>query len=1005
MKKKHFFISIILLFIFEGSFAQQSSLLVVNKHFLLGKELFDNGKFAAASFQFQQVEKESSSLNLEELKQCSLIKESSQLFFILSNFELGNTDAFEALLSFTEKHPLHSNIELAYFYLGKYYFLNKNHEKVLEYFDKVAIASLNNEQQVEMLFKLGYSNFELENYGKAEVLFDRVKSQESIYKLDATYYYAYINYLNKEYKIALFNFEKLKGSPTYESSYPYYIISMYYLDERFEDVIDYAIPIISATKQKFEPEILSLIASSYFAKSDYKNAKQYFDDYYLKDKNKEKANIFVYQYGYSLFYLKEYLASVSVLQMLSNEDIYYQNGMYTLAKAYLELNNKEKARSAFYSANRLSYDNKVQEDAWLNYSRLSYELGFNTQALESIQSFLLQFPNSKLKMEFKTLQGEVLLTGKNYQAAIEVLETIQNKSSEAKEAYQRATYFRGLQFYNERAFPNAISMFLKSSNYSEDKELVALNLYWTAEAMYELRKFKESIKTFEQFLSNLESKKTEVYNYANYGLGYAYFENENYSKAATYFEKFLKEGDKDIKTINDATLRVADSYFILKKYDQAIENYKQIISAKVGGQDYALFQKGVIEGLQNNNTNKLESLQYLLQNFPTSNYADDAGFEIAYTYFNTGELDRSKSDLIALIEKYPRSSYVPKAMITIGLVQYNQNQDDAALETFKKVINDYPVTEEAKQALESVKNIYIDKGDSEGFLTYANSTSIGNLSTTEQESLTYQAANNLYLKGESQATIDAINAYFDKFKKSLHEKDARFIRAESYVKINKPNEAIADYEFILNDWTSEFTERSLVRISKIFLNQKKHNEAIVYLKRLETTADYKIHYAFAINNLVTSYSALSMPDEMMKYGLLIKNFEKSSEEEKTSSNLYIGRAFYLKGDTTSAIKSFSEVVSKTKTEAAAEAKFYLAKIQYEKGLHKESQKTCFDLINNMPSYDYWVAKSFILLSDNYFVLKDILQAKSTLQSIIDNYTANDDILSTAREKLEIINKI
>jgi hypothetical protein len=42
------------------------------------------------------------------------------------------------------------------------------------------------------------------------------------------------------------------------------------------------------------------------------------------------------------------------------------------------------------------------------------------------------------------------------------------------------------------------------------------------------------------------------------------------------------------------------------------------------------------------------------------------------------------------------------------------------------------------------------------------------------------------------------------------------------------------------------------------------------------------------------------------------------------------------------------------------------------------------------------------LADNYVALKDKLQAKSTLLSIIDNYEGKDDIVPTAKEKLEKI---
>jgi hypothetical protein len=44
-----------------------------------------------------------------------------------------------------------------------------------------------------------------------------------------------------------------------------------------------------------------------------------------------------------------------------------------------------------------------------------------------------------------------------------------------------------------------------------------------AEAMYEVRKYGESVEKFEAFLDMPEAKETDVYNYANYALAYAAF--------------------------------------------------------------------------------------------------------------------------------------------------------------------------------------------------------------------------------------------------------------------------------------------------------------------------------------------------------------------------------------------------------------------------------------------------------------------------------------------------
>jgi TolA-binding protein len=1005
MKKRYLLVPLFIASGYGFGYAQISPLVKLNQNYQSGLELLQNEKYVAAAQQFKLVEqfRNKPSTQPQSNAELSTIKENAKFYAAVCAIELGNDDAENLFQEFVREYPLNPNTKLAYFYMGKAYFGQKNYEKALEWFNQADPSSLSGKQRLEYQFKQGYAYFETGSIEKAEPLFEAVKKEESQFQESATYYFAYINYLNKEYKTALANFEKLKGSPTYEASYPYYITSMYYLDERYDDVIDYAIPVMEKTKQKYEAEMLSLVAASYFAKSEFKNAEKYFAAYYEKDKNQVKNNLFVYQYGYALFQNGKYKESVTVLEKLNTDDVYLQNGMFTLGKAALKLNAKEKARNAFFRASRLEFDKNLQEEAWINYAKLSYELEFNQQALDATQNFLKTFPNSKKINEAKTLLGEILLTSKNYQAAIDILEPIPNKTPEARAAYQKVTYFRGLEFYNERAFPNALSMFLRSANFAEDSEINALSVYWRAETAYELRKYGEAVTTFEKFLAMEDAKKTDVYNFANYALGYAAFEDEKYAKAANYFERFLRGDDKDEKTVNDATLRLADSYFVNKNYGEALTYYNRIIAGKKTGEDYALFQRGMIQGLQKQDDAKIATMQSLLQQFPNSNYSDDAGFETAYTYFNKGELEKSKTDLVGLVAKYPRSSYIPKALLTIGLVQYNQDQDDAALESFKKVIRDYPSAPDAKQALESIKNIYVDRGDAQGFISYAATTPLGNYSLSEQDGIMFQSANNIYLRGDAKGAYEAINAYLDKFPKPIHDKEAKFIRAESLVKLGRSAEAIADYDYILNDWTSDYTERSLMSVSKVLMEEKKYNEAIVYLKRLETTADYKAHHSYAINNLIKAYNELNMPDDMLKYAEIIKTSDKSSEEEKNSSDLYAGKAFLLKADTTSAIKAFNNVVAKTKTLAAAESKYNLAFLQYAKGDYKTSQKTCFDLINNMPSYDYWVAKSFILLADNYLALKDKMQAKSTLLSIIDNYEGKDDIVPTAKEKLAKIN--
>ena len=999
--------TLLLTFLAAPLLAQNTAWIEINRFYTGGIELLDQGKYAAASQQFSRVGQfeQTSSARPESNPELSLLKENSQFYIALCALELENSDAESLFIDFIDNYPANNYTKLAYYHLGKSYFKKKNYPKVIEWLTKLEDNNISGKESAEYRYKLAYSYFEIKDNDKAKPIFAELRNEKSTYNELSIYYFAYISYLQKDYKTALTEFERLKGSKPYESSYPYYISAMYFLDQRYDDVLNYAIPILKSTKQLYETEMFRIVGASFFAKSDYTNAGIYYKSFQKNDQGKTQNNQDNYQIGYTWYKLKDFKNAITELEKLETTDQYFQSGMIALGESFLKTGNKQGARSAFFKASRLSFDKKLQEEGLFNYAKLSYELDFHQVALDATQQFIKTYSYSEKLDEAKILLGEILLTTKNYKDAIDILESIPNRNKEANAVYQKVTYFRGLEYYNERAFQNGISMFMRSNTNVVDNEIHALSTYWLAEAMYEVRKFGESVDNFEKFMNLPAAKKTDVYNFAHYALAYAAFEHESYRKAATYFKRFLQGNEKDINTINDAVLRLADSYFVLKDYGDALGYYDRIISYKTSSEDYAMFQRGMIQGLQGQNDLKIVTHQSLLQQFPKSNYSDDAGFEIAYTYFIKGDYEIAKTDLSVLIEKYPRSSYVPRALFTIGLVELNQDQEESALVTFKRVISEYSTTDEAKLALESIKNIYLQRSDATGFLDYANSTSIGNLSLYEQDNITFQAANNRFLNADYQGTFESVNAYFDKFPKAVHDKHAKFIRAESLVRLKRQDEAIADYEYILNDWTSDYTERALMSIAKIYISQKKYNEAIVHLKKLELTSEYKSNYNFAVNNLMEAYASMGLPDETLKYVKFIRESEKSSEEDIFRAGLYAGKANLAIGDTIQAVKEIEAIVDSTQTVTGAEAKYLLADLQYKKQDYKKSLATAFDLTNKMPSHDYWVAKTYILIADNYVAIKDIFQAKSTLQSIIENYeNKDDDILTLATEKLDLLNK-
>ncbi|TCV07266.1 tetratricopeptide repeat protein [Sphingobacterium alimentarium] len=1006
MYKKIYGLGVALTLMSVPVFGQQSAWQDINRAYKSGLELFERGKFSSASKQFDKVEeiRTKSSLQLDETEELSLIKEGVRFYQAVCALELGDTDAEGRFLKYIKDYPASSNSKAAFFQIGRSYYAKKDYPKAIEWFTKIESRNLAGSENQEYRFKLGYAQFMTNDYASAKPLFEKLKDENSQYQEASIYYYAYLSYLDAEYKTALNEFERLNGSKTFESTYPYYITALYFLDKRYDDVLSYALPILETTKQDYETEMFRIIAATYFIKGDLAKSKQYYDKFQAQDQGKTQNNQDSYQIGYIAYKLGDYPKAITELEKMTDPDEYYQSAMITLGDAFIKTGNKQSARNAFFKASKLDFDPQLKEEGLFNYAKLSYELEFHQVALDAIQEYLDTYKTNKRNEEAKTLLAEVLLSTKNYRNAVDVLESFPLTSKEAKAAYQKVTYYRGLEYYNERAFENGISMFMRSEANRYDEEVYALSLYWKAEAMYEVRKYKEAVANFNKFLQLPAARNTDVYHYANYALAYAAFRNDNYNTSANYFERFLAGGGKDgieLNTRNDAIARLADSYFATKNYSKAMSYYDRLISTNAQSQDYALFQRGIIQGLQGDNNAKIATLNSVIAKYPKSNYADDVAFEIPYTYFMMNDYDKAITGLQSMVEKYPRSSYVPRALLTIGLVQYNQDNTDAARQTFERVVSQYATTDEAKQAIRSIENIYLDKGDASGYIRYATSTNIGNLSQAEQDAHTFGIARNLFERGNYSGAVEAVNAYFDKFPKPINEKFARYIRGESYAQLKQDQQALHDFNIIMNDWTSAYTERTLISVSKLHLRNKAYNEAVQVLKKLELTSEYKENYGFAIKNLLLSYYNIGDDFETLNYANILKGYEKSSEEDIALAHLYAAKVYTKQNKTADATKELNLAALKSKTETGAEARYLVAEQQLKAKQYDKAIESAFDIANSFSSYDYWIAKGFILMSDAYAGKGDKFQAKATLESIIENYeNQTDDIIKTAKERLQ-----
>ena len=498
-------------------------------------------------------------------------------------------------------------------------------------------------------------------------------------------------------------------------------------------------------------ELNKIIGESYFNLKQYDKSIPYLELY--KGKKGKWNNTDFYQLGYAYYKQKDYENAISQFnKIIEGKDFVAQNAYYHLGESYLNLDKKQQALNAFKNASEMDFDSAIQEDASLNYAKLSYEIGNSYQSTPAVlMAFIKKYPNNANKSEIERLLIDSYISSKNYKEALVLLE--KNKSPENKLAYQKVTFYRGLELYTDGNYQEAATQFEKSLDQQKDAKFTARATFWKGETEYVLDDFKNALLSYKQFQGLAEAKETPEYKNSNYNIAYAYFKLKEYDQAGNYFQNQIDNSKDDKVRLNDSYLRLADCRFVTSKYTSALEAYNKVIELKSVDADYAYFQKAICYGFVSKNDKKIEEFNAFLQLYPKSEYRDDAFFELGNTYVAENKQDLAIKTYDKLNAEFKNGSFTSKAILRQGLVYYNADKDEQALTKFKKVAADFPKTPEALEAVATARLIYVDNGKVDEYATWVRTLDFVAVTDAELDNDTYEAAEKQYLQNNTKQAI------------------------------------------------------------------------------------------------------------------------------------------------------------------------------------------------------------------------------------------------------------
>lgn len=979
------------------------------------QDLFDKEMFSAAQEKFLEV------ITTIQIPQ-NEVKINSEYYYAVCALELFHEDAEYLLSRFAVEHPDHSNAQKVYFQLGKQKYRLKKFKAVIEYFEQVDAYYLTDNEKIEYDFKLGYSYFYVKDFEEAKIHFAAVKELSSSYQTPAIYYYSHIAYSEGNYQTALIGFKSISDSEMFATIVPYYVAQIYHKQEKYEELIEYAPQYFETISNKRHAEFAKLIGDAYYFEKKYAEAIPYLVEF---KKGAKSTRISNYQLAYCYYKTKDYQNAVNNYKRVSSRrDTLSQVAMYQLADCFLKFDNRLEARIAFKAASKLDFNPEIKESALFNYAKLAYQIdGPYSESTLAFQDYINQYPNSKQLDEAYEFLIKGYLTTKNYDQALLSIEKIKRKDNRIKQAYQNIAFNRAIELFQNNQYDDAIAKFKQVEKYPIDKKTNAASLYWTGESYYKKEDYDKAVEKFVEFRLEPGAALTNVFREADYSVAYAYFmkanpfkdselnkinNNEerknNIEKSITAFRNFIQlKNSVDVVKLEDAYLRLADCYYLLPDDKLAVENYSNAIKIGKGDMAYAYFQKAKSQGLLGDVSGKSQTLKSLTEKYPNSTYQVLSLRELAQTYQQQGENAKAISVYKSFIRDYPTNKFVPEMMVNLGGIYVREKNFGEAELYLLKVLEEYPsATIENESAIAQMKSVYIGRSDLPGYYDWLQKRGIS-VESSELDSALWEPVFMAWSKGDCNLIERESQTYLSKVPNGSKEISAHFYLATCYYTTNQ-SKALEHYNFVISKPNNEHYEEALQYGSQISYSNGDYVTANKNYNQLELVAASTDNISLAIvqqmwcNWKLNDYpNSIAYADKVLKLSTL---------EEVTKVE-----ALRIKGLSLRETIAYDEAIvvlrkcnKSTKSIKGAEAKYYVAEILFEQKKHTECENEILELVNQKPSYDYWIAKGILLLGENFIVLEDFFNARSSLQSVIDNYEGKDDveIKQKAQDRIDYI---
>ena len=921
----------------------------------------------------------------------------------LCAYELRDNEAEQIMLAFLRRYPESVHINDVRFMLAMYYCEREEYATARKYLDKVSYKALTNENKERYNMRLGYIEFTSGNHDEAYKLFSTL-SPTGNYADHAVYYKSYIHYARGEYKEAYKGFDSLRKSDNYSKVIPYYLFQIEFARGNYQYVVKSGDELLKQSVEVERTELMRVIAEAWYRLQGYNKSFIYMAMYQRSGGKMGREENYIL--GYSAYRSTDYATAIEALRKVAEgNDELAQNAMYHLADCYIRREDKKQAIRAFSMAADEKFDNEISEDALFNYGKLLFETGGGTfnESINVLTRYVTKYPDSERADDARELLIAAYYNSHDYEMAYKAIKAFPNPDGTQRAALQKIAYFNGLEAFTAGDFDKAKTALEEAQKIGVSPKYNALCLFWLGEIEYKSGNYAKAISYYDYYLRRAPKSERE-YKLALYNLGYAHFTQNNMAKSQKAFEGFVwlyKEADRYRA---DAFNRLGDAQYSQRKYADAVKSYEGAVSLGTAEQDYAKYQRAISLGLAGKTTAKIGALRQM-QGENCGDYNDDAAYELGRTYVSLGRYSDGASVLEGFVEKYPQSPYYTPALLDLGLVHFNLGNSDKSLHYYDKIISSAPQSAAAKDAIQSVREIYVAKGSINDYFAYAERTGVEcDLSLMARDSLSFRSAQNIYLADRTAEAISHLKGYLENYPKGYYTNDALFCLSDCYLKSDSLDRAVESLKLLAEQPQNQYTVPVVEKLAQVTFDNQMYDEAASAFRRKYELADGAAVRTEAANGYAESVLLRKDDDALMAMANDLDTLADVDATMLRRVRFAKAKVHTSRNEVTEARKIYELLAADVTNIEGAESAYRVIEALFAEAKLDECEQKIYALADSKTPHSYWLGKAFILLGDIYVQRNDLFQAKATYRSVVDGYTpADDGIVAEAQAKLEKLN--